>query len=96
MAHINLIGRGRRVEYGTRYGQQGSLTAQLRNTPEITARGQRIAIEMLRNAQLKTYLRNPFGDVWAVALNSAQFTRVPGTGLHEAVDVTIEYAEISA
>jgi len=96
MAHINLIGRGRRVEYGTRYGQQGSLTAQLRNDPEITARGQRIAIEMLRNSQLKVYLRNPFGDVWAVALNSAQFTRVPGTGLHEAVDVTIDYAEITA
>lgn len=96
MAHLNLIGRGRRVEYGTRYGQTGSLTAQLRNNPYITARGQRIAIEMLRNSQLKVYLRNPFGDVWAVAMNTAQFTRVPGTGLHEAVDVTIEYAEITA
>jgi hypothetical protein len=96
MAALNLIGRGRRVEYGTRYGQSGSLTMAFRDQTGSTARSQRLALEALRDSQRKVYLRNPFGDVWAVALQSARVSRVAGVGLQEVATATISYLEISA
>jgi hypothetical protein len=98
MATQNLIGRGRRVEYGTRYGQTGSLTADFRDREEVggmTAREQRLALEALRSSGLKVYLRNPFGDVWAVALQSARLTRQAGVGMQEITSVSISYTEIT-
>ena len=96
-ATVNLIGRGRRVEYGSRYGQIGSLTASLRDIPGgLTARAQRLKIEALRQSQRIVYFRNPFGDVFQTAMDSAQFERVSGVGILEYTDVTIAYQEITA
>lgn len=97
MATQNLIGRGRRVEYGTRFGQTGSLSAEFRDqSGGLTGRQQRLALEALRNSGLKVYLRNPFGDVWAVALQSARLARTPGVGKQEMATATISYTEITA
>lgn len=96
MAAINLPGRGRRVEYGTRYGQTGQLSVTFRNRNNISARAQRLALEALRNSGLAVYLRNPFGDVWKVALNTAAVTRVAGVGLVETATAQIDYSEITA
>jgi hypothetical protein len=97
MATLNLIGRGRRVEYGTRYGQTGTLTGAFYDTPEgVSARTQRLFLEAIRDSQLKVYLRTPFGDVWAVAMPSAQITRIPGTGLVERTTFSLSYTEITA
>lgn len=96
METINLIGRGRRVEYGTRYGQSGSLEVQLYDRPGLTARQQRRAIETIRDSKLPVYLRNPFGDVWKVALMSAQVSRIAGVGPREYATVNIEYVEVTA
>lgn len=99
-ATINLIGRGRRLEVGTRYGQTGSLEASLRDqSGGPSARVQRIAIEGLRNAArsgYELYLLNPFGDVWRVSIGAATVSRVAGVGLHEMATVSITYSEITA
>lgn len=96
MATLNLIGRGRRVEYGTRYGQTGTLDGAFYDTVEMSARQQRLWLEAIRDSGLKVYLRNPFGDVWAVALLSASVTRIAGTGLVERATYSISYTEITA
>lgn len=96
MLPVNLIGRGRRVEYGTRFGKVGSLVADFRDNASATAREQRVAVEAVRDSGLRVLLRNPFGDVWEVALNSAQITRTAGVGLREHAIATIEYTEITA
>jgi hypothetical protein len=96
MAGINLIGRGRRVEYGTRFGRAGSLSAQLYDNIEMTARQQRLWLEAIRDSGRDVYLRNPFGDIWRIALMSASIQRIPGVGRNEYATVTIEYVEITA
>lgn len=95
-AEIALIGRGRRVEYGSRFGRRGTLTATLRDVTAATARTQRLALDALRNAHLTTYLLNPFGDVWKVALGVPSYDRVPGRGLLEDVNISLPYTEITA
>jgi hypothetical protein len=96
MATTNLIGRGRRVEYGTRFGITGSLTADFRDNDDLSARAQRQLLEAIRDSQLTIYLRTPFGDVWPVALESARVTRVSGVGLRENATASISYIEITA
>jgi len=96
-ATINLIGRGRRVEYGDRYGQIGSLTSSLRDIEGgLTAREQRLAIEALRASNRTVYFRNPFGDVYKASMPSAQFDRVSGVGLREYMELSLDYLEITA
>lgn len=96
MATTKLIGRGRRVEYGTRFGQTGSLTAEFRDNAYMSGRSQRLLLEAIRDSGYKVYLRNPFGDVWAVALDSARISRVAGVGLQEMATASISYTEITA
>ncbi len=96
MASINLIGRGRRVEYGTNFGATGTITAAFKNDVTMTARAQRIALETLRASGQKVYLCNPFGDVFQIAITSAAITREAGTGLHEVATVSMGYSEITA
>jgi hypothetical protein len=96
MATINLLNRGRRVEYGTRFGQKGSLDISIRNQTASTARAQRLALEALRSSGRDVYLLNPFGDVWRVALDEVSITRVAGVALHEMCSATISYSEITA
>lgn len=91
---IPIIGRGRKHEIGTRYGYSGSLTAQLFDWPEATAREQRLQLELLRNERKYLYLRNPFGDIWQVAPGAIQITRTGGVGKREFADVSIPYSEV--
>lgn len=93
---ILLIGRGRRLEKGSRYGYNGTLAAQLRGSATLTARQQRLALENLQISSYVIYLRNPFGDVYRADLSNVKITRVPGTGLNEYIDVEISYLEITA
>lgn len=97
-ATINLIGRGRRIELGTRFGQSGQLTASLRDVEPSgpTARVQRLALEALRDSGRIVYFRNPFGDVFQVSMPTAQFDRMAGVGLKEYMTLTLTYLEITA
>lgn len=93
---MNLLGRGRRHEIGGRRGFEGSLEAQIYGDSTYTARGKRIAIENIRASALPVYLRNPFGDVWLIALTSVSYSRIAGVGTEEYMSVTIDYTEVEA
>lgn len=92
---IDLIGRGRRVEIGTRFGETGTIGGTFVDVASATARQQRLALEALRTSGLGIFLSSPFGDTWAVSLMEASIVRVPGVGMHEMAQYTIQYNEIT-
>lgn len=94
-ATMQLIGRGNKVDQGTNFGVDGSLTADIRDQVDVTAKTQRLQIEAMKETQTSVYLRNPFGDVWQVALGKLTFSRTPGVGLREFGSMTIPYTEVS-
>jgi hypothetical protein len=94
-AEMQIIGRGRRVDYGTRFGYKGSLTAQLRTDSTSTARAKRLQLEQVKAQKTALYLRNPFGDIWLVNLSDLQMDRLSGVGTEEFVNVTVPYSEVS-
>lgn len=97
-----LIGKGRKMDYGTRLGNAGSLTAQLWDAPANpdlqvaakSARQQKAELDLLKTMRHTIYLRNPFGDVLAVTPGNITFDRLPGVGLREYGTVTIPYKEV--
>jgi hypothetical protein len=94
---LNIIGRGRKVDIGTRWGYKGSLTALLRDVSSQTAaRTQRTKLETLKAQKSYVYLRNPFGDIWMVSMDDVTVQRVPGSGYFELTDVTVPYQEVSS
>lgn len=93
---ITLIGRGRRVERGTRYGYEGSITATVRDTSTQTARQIRQALETMKAGGVVLHLRQPFGDVWQVAVGDLAISRLAGVGVNEFFSVTIPYTEVAS
>lgn len=95
MEEINLLGRGRKVNYGTSYGKSGSLSALLRPNLLYTAAMQRDQIIAGLADEVAYYMRDPFGNLVKIAFGEAQFTRVAGTGNDdEILDFTIPYLEV--
>lgn len=90
---INVIGRGRKTDYGTRWGLNGSLVVQFRDDT-LTARARKRQLEAMKDLLTKFYLRTPFGDVYQVTMSDIQVGRVAGVGQREFVDVTIPYMEV--
>lgn len=90
----NVIGRGRVVQYGTKYGKTGSLDVAFYDVAAATARAQRLAVEAIRDSGLAAYMRNPFGDVWPVALIDFSVTRIPGVGNREYSTASVGYSEV--
>lgn len=95
-ATIPLIGRGRKVDKGTVLGVSGTLKAEIRDTQDgTTARQHRRKLDAIKNRSSgRVYLRNPFGDVWAVSLEDMQVSRLAGVGTHEYCNVSIPYQEV--
>jgi hypothetical protein len=89
-----ILGRGRKVNTGTRHGYSGSLVAQLRDNDSGTARSKRMKLQILKDSKTAYYLRNPFGDVLQIHIGNLQFSRIAGVGAAEFVDVTIPYMEV--
>lgn len=93
---MNIIGRGRHVDYGTSYGEMGSLSVQIRQIGSSSSpRDQRQALRALKDLNTWVWLRNPFGDMWKVHLGQMQVTRVSGVGHREDVDIAIPYIEVA-
>lgn len=95
-ATLLLIGRGRRKERGTRWGYAGQLSVHLIDNGSRTARAQRLAIMALKATKRPLVLRNPFGDVFAVAVDDIAFDREAGVGHREFGTLTIPYGEVAA
>lgn len=93
-AEYTVIGRGFHVDQGERLGYTGSLTAQLRTGGGTTARYKRLRLENIKKNASNLYLRNPFGDVFKVAVKSMQLDRIPGVGRSEFIDVSIPYSQV--
>ena len=90
-ATINVIGRGRRREHGERWGFTGTLSLQFRG-PE--ARRKRLKLHEIRTRGDRYLLKTPFGDMYPIALGNPSVTYLPGTGLMEMTDVSIDYEEV--
>lgn len=93
---IRLIGRGRRVEKGTRYGIRGRLQAVVYDDGGIPASTHRANLEALRSTDSTCYLRTPFGDIWKVGLGDIEIGRIAGVGTNQYFTVSIDYFEVSS
>lgn len=94
-AELLIIGRGRKKDYGTRWGYKGTLTCEVWDRTDKTARQQRMALEALKLEMRDVYLRNPFGDFWLVTMGAAQIGRIVGVGQREFHNLTLPYSEVS-
>jgi hypothetical protein len=93
-ADYYIIGRGNHYEQGDRMGYRGTLGAQLRNQTGASARQRKLRLEQVKEGKRTLYLRNPFGDIFRVAVGAMQISRVAGVGVQEFVDLTIPYLEV--
>lgn len=95
---LNLIGRGRKLDYGTRWGYSGSLTARLYDDAftGITARQKKQTLEAQKSLKRPVYLRDPFGNLTYIALDDMQISRIAAVGTREFCDLTLPYLEITS
>ena len=93
-SEIQLIGRGRRVERGARWGVRGTLSGRLYDDATVTAAQQRVVLETLRDQKLTCRLRTPFGDSWLVVMGDLELSRVPGVGVNAYYDFSVPYIEV--
>lgn len=91
---LNLIGRGRKTDYGTRWGYVGTLVCEVWDEPGRTAREVRLLVEQLKRSKTTMYLRNPFGDRFLVDMRDISIDRTPGVGTREHHTLTIPYVEL--
>lgn len=95
VAEMNIIGRGRRADYGSTWGRRGSLNMQLRDKPAITARNQFLLYAaQQRSAPSYYWLRTPFGDMFRVVLSDLHADRMAGVGVNDYSNVSLSYAEV--
>ena len=89
-----IIGRGRRVEIGTRWGYEGSLTLHLR---DLDSRGSSLELQEIlafKAGRVDAFLRVPFGHIWKVSIGDIGVERMSGVGRREFSNVTIPYFEV--
>ena len=91
---VTLLGRGRKANVGSELGLSGSLSVALRDNELGTARRKRQDLESLFQRGERLFLRDPFGDVTPIVLESVSYKHIPGTGSVEAVDVTLPITEV--
>jgi hypothetical protein len=91
-----VIGRGKKVNYGTKLGMTGTLTVKIRELAGSSASSQRDAIEAFLLAHPNLVLNSPWGDAWLVDIGPLNITRIAGTGDSEAVDLSFTYEQLDA
>lgn len=90
---IKLLGRGRKINLGERFGITGQLSARLTDGA-TTARAKRLALQNLADSGTEVFLRNPFGDLWKVWIGNISYDRV-SAGSTEVYDISFSYTEVS-
>ncbi len=96
IGEMNIIGRGRRADYGSTWGRRGSLTAQVRDKIGITSRQQLVKLQDQADQHTYFWFRNPFGDMFRVVIENVHFDRLAGVGVQEYADVSFDYVEVTA
>lgn len=90
---LHVVGRGRQIQIGDDLGYSGTLTLKGRNPSR--ARSDREFLETVASLYNSAYLKNPFGDVFLVALGNVQSARAAGYGgTADFVDITVPYTQI--
>lgn len=92
---LELIGRGRKKDFGTRWGWNGSLDCEFFAKNGKTALDQYLEIKTLKESQNEAYLRTPFGDVVKISIGKISYDRVPGVGTDHRLEANISYEEIA-
>lgn len=90
-----LLGRGRKVDFGTHTGRSGDLTATIFPTSTRTVRSQIQELASLRSTGSRViFIRNPFGDLIKTSISSISHQRIPA-GFDDRMDVTISWLEVA-
>lgn len=92
-SHV-IINGGRRVNYGTKIGAEGSLSCQIRHSAGYTATQQLQVLERLCDENIWVLMRDPFGNVTKVSLGEVSVDRLAGVGNNEFADIEIPYYEV--
>lgn len=92
-SHV-IIGGGRRVNYGTRIGAEGSLSVQIRHSSGYTASQKLDMLDRLCDENIDVLMRDPFGNVTRISLGEVSVDRMPGVGNNEFATVEIPYMEV--
>jgi len=93
-SHVILNGGGRRINYGSPIGMDGTLSAQIKSNANMSAREIRLRIKTIQFTARWVYLRDPFGNYTKVAIGEISVARIAGVGLSEFVDIEIPYQEV--
>jgi hypothetical protein len=92
---FNIIGRGRKKDYGTHLGVSGSISASIHESLNgRTAATQRGELETIKASREAYYLRSPFRDYWLISLGNVSTERMAGTGGIEHAKVSFTYEEV--
>lgn len=93
---MDIIGRGRKMNFGPAVNREGNLTIPVRHLN----RGMRAAdlmdqVDLLVTGVTGVYLRDPFGNYFPVALGSYTFDRMQGVGNEEMGELEVPYVEVA-
>lgn len=91
---FQILGGGRRFNYGAEIGKEGSLSIQIRGSSLITATEQLRVLRVLRQEKIAVLMRDPFGNVTKVALGEVSVDRMPGVGNNEFANIEVPYYEV--
>ena len=92
---LKLLGRGNKVDRGTDYGREGSLTATLRATSTQTVDQQFNDIDTLRAPGCDAIrIRDPFGHDWKASITGLSASAVAAGG-DEYLNMILNYVEVA-
>jgi hypothetical protein len=86
---------GRKVNRGSFFGEKGSMSVTFHDDFVLgTADARRLALEELHKQGTEMYLRDPFGGVKKVWLESVDYDRIEGLGSMASTEIDITYVEV--
>lgn len=92
---MDIIGRGRKVNFGPAVSREGSLTVPVRHLNRGMAASEVVGmIDLLVTGVTNVFLRDPFGNYFPVALGTYTMDRMSGVGATEMGDIEIPYVEV--
>lgn len=92
---MDIIGRGRKVNFGQSISREGSLTVPVRHLNRGMSASDLVdKIDLITLGVTGVYLRDPFGNYFPVALGRYSFDRMAGVGATEMGDLEVSYVEV--
>ena len=93
---MDIIGRGRKMNFGASVSREGSLGIPVRgNNRGMTGAELMSQIDLLVTGVTGVYLRDPFGNYFPVALGRYSFERMSGVGAEEMGELEVPYVEVT-